>query len=578
MKPERWQQIEKLFHSLLDLEPYKRAGFLAESCAGDESLREQIEALITAHDQAAGFIERPAFEVEARGVAADAETAESQLAISELGGESISHYRIIVPLGSGGMGQVYLAQDMTLGRNVAVKVLPTDFTRDKDRVRRFQQEARAASALNHPNIITIHEIGQFDGRHFIATEFIDGETLRQRIAESQVHVAGDKDTSRKTLKVHDILNIAIQTADALAAAHEAGVVHRDIKPENIMVRHRDGYVKVLDFGLAKLTDTASVDAEAPTRNQIQTSAGMVMGTVSYMSPEQVRGEQVDSRTDIWSLGVVLYEMVAGCSPFGRSTSSEVIALILEREPEPLVRYAREVPSELERIVSKALTKEKEERYQTAKDLLIDLRRLQHRLEADAEMGRAAALGTASERRVRTDLTPAPVVSTSETAARIATATAHPTSSAEFLIGEVKRHKGWSLFVLALVVLVFGITFSVYRFAGQRQSIVQSQEEMKVRRLTSNGKAADAAISPDGRYVVHVLDDGGKQSLWLRQVETTSNMQILPPAEVSYLNLTFSRDGNYIYYEAWDRKNPYTLYKTPVLGGLRESSLRGLIAP
>lgn len=393
-----------------------------------------------------------------------------------------------------------------------------------------------------------------------------------------MHVAGDKDTSRKTLKVHDILNIAIQTADALAAAHEAGVVHRDIKPENIMVRHRDGYVKVLDFGLAKLTDTASVDAEAPTRNQIQTSAGMVMGTVSYMSPEQVRGEQVDSRTDIWSLGVVLYEMVAGCSPFGRSTSSEVIALILEREPEPLVRYAREVPSELERIVSKALTKEKEERYQTAKDLLIDLRRLQHRLEADAEMGRAAALGTASERRVRTDLTPAPVVSTSETAARIATATAHPTSSAEFLIGEVKRHKGWSLFVLALVVLVFGITFSVYRFAGQRQSIVQSQEEMKVRRLTSNGKAADAAISPDGRYVVHVLDDGGKQSLWLRQVETTSNMQILPPAEVSYLNLTFSRDGNYIYYEAWDRKNPYTLYKTPVLGGLRESSLRGLIAP
>ena len=567
MKPEQWQKIDKLFHSLLALEPDKRAAFLAEACAGDESLREQIEALITAHDQAGGFIERPALEVEARGVAADFETTESQLPISELSGESISHYRVIVPLGSGGMGQVYLAQDITLGRKVAVKVLPTDFTRDKDRVRRFQQEARAASALNHPNIITIHEIGQFDGRHFIATEFIDGETLRQRIAESQARVAGDKDTSHKTLKVHDILNIAIQTADALAAAHEAGVVHRDIKPENIMVRHRDGYVKVLDFGLAKLTDTASVDAEAPTRNQIQTSAGMVMGTVNYMSPEQVRGEQVDSRTDLWSLGVVLYEMVAGCSPFGRSTSSEAIALILEREPPPLVRYAREVPAELERIVGKALTKEKEERYQTAKDLLIDLRRLQHRLEADAEMERAAAVGAASERNVRTDPASTPVVSTSETEAQTVTATAHPTSSAEFLIGEVKRHKGWSLLVLgALVASVFGIIFSVYRFAGQRQSSVQSQEEMKVSRLTSNGKAAEAAISPDGKYVVHVLDDGGKQSLWLRQVETTSNVQILPPAAVSYLNLTFSRDGNYIYYEAWDKKNPYTLYKIPVLGG------------
>ncbi|HEV8134150.1 MAG TPA: protein kinase [Pyrinomonadaceae bacterium] len=576
MKPERWQQIDKLFHSLLGLEPDKRAALLAEACADDESLREQIEALVMAHDQAGGFIERPAIEVEARGVAADAETAESQRAISELSGESISHYRVIVPLGSGGMGQVYLAQDITLGRKVAVKVLPTDFTCDKDRVRRFQQEARAASALNHPNIITIHEIGQFDGRHFIATEFIDGETLRQRIAESQARVAGDKDTAPKPLKVHDILNIAIQTADALAAAHEAGVVHRDIKPENIMVRHRDGYVKVLDFGLAKLTDTASVDAEAPTRTQIKTSAGMVMGTVSYMSPEQVRGEQVDSRTDIWSLGVVLYEMVAGCNPFGRSTSSEVIALILEREPQPLVRYAREVPSELERIVSKALTKEKEERYQTAKDLLIDLRRLQHRLETDAEMERAATLGTASERRVRTDLTSAPVVSTNETAAPTFAATAHPTSSAEFLISEVKRHKGWTLVVLAaLVTSVLGIMFGVYRFAGQRRSSSRSLEEMKVRRLTSNGKAADAAISPDGKYVIHVLDDGGKESLWLRQVETTSNVQILPPADVSYLNLTFSRDGNYIYYEAWDKKNPYTLYKIPVLGGAPRKLVDGL---
>ena len=238
------------------------------------------------------------------------------------------------------------------------------FTRDRDRLRRFQQEARAASALNHPNIITIFEIGEFAGRHFIVTEFIDGATLRQ-------HFFGEgRHTSGKPLRLREVLDIAIQTADALAAAHEAGIVHRDIKPENIMVRRRDRYVKVLDFGLAKLTEgpAAEVDTEAPTRTQVRTSAGLVMGTASYMSPEQARGEKVDARTDIWSLGVVLYEMVAGSAPFERSTPSEVIALILEREPPPLARYAREVPPELERIVNKALTKDKEERYQTAKDL------------------------------------------------------------------------------------------------------------------------------------------------------------------------------------------------------------------
>jgi len=378
MKPERWQKIDELFHAAVERNDGERAAFLNDACAGDESLRKQVEALLAGHEQAGSFIESPAMEVEARGVAADPENKEAELA----NGETVSHYRIISPLGSGGMGDVYLAQDTVLSRQVALKLLPENFTRDRERLHRFQQEARAASALNHPNIITIYEIGLVEGRHFIAIEFIDGQTLRQNFFGDGSHTSG------KQLRLRDVLDIAIQTADALAAAHEAGIVHRDIKPENIMVRRRDGYVKVLDFGLAKLAEGA-VDSEAPTRAQVKTSVGVVMGTVTYMSPEQARGEPVDARTDVWSLGVVLYELVAGCVPFKRSTQSEVIASILEREPPPLARYASEVPPELERIVIKALTKDREARYQTAKDLLVDLRRLRQRLDVEAEIERTA---------------------------------------------------------------------------------------------------------------------------------------------------------------------------------------------
>jgi serine/threonine protein kinase len=380
MKPENWKQLDRLFHEALTLPPDERNVFINNACGGDDSLRHQVEALLSAHGKAGSFIEKPALEVEARSIAKD----QTESAV----GQTIGHYKIISQLGVGGMGEVYLAEDTSLGRKVAIKLLPVDFTRDDDRVRRFQQEARAASALNHPNIITIFEIGEVESRHFLATEFIDGHTLRQHIGGSQTTDA-DKSRTREQLKVNEILNIAIQIADALAAAHEAGIVHRDIKPENIMLRRRDSYVKVLDFGLAKLTDAAntSVDPEAPTKAQVKTGAGIVMGTPSYMSPEQARGATIDARTDVWSLGVVIYELVAGCPPFERSTPSEVIALILEREPPPLLRYARDIPAELERIVSKALTKDKEERYQTAKDLLVDLRRLKQRLDVEADIER-----------------------------------------------------------------------------------------------------------------------------------------------------------------------------------------------
>src|SRR4051812_46447349 len=296
-------------------------------------------------------------------------------------GIRISHYRILEKLGAGGMGEVYLAEDMKLGRKIAIKILSEEFTTNKDRLHRFEQEASAASNLNHPNILTIHEVGTDDGRHYIATEYIDGVTLRRKMAASQ-------------LEIHTILDIAVQVASALEEAHAAGIVHRDIKPDNIMVR-RNGYVKVLDFGLAKLTETVDrspSDGEAATRVLVHTDAGVVMGTSHYMSPEQARGRPVDARSDIWSLGVVIYELVAGRTPFEGETSTDVIVAITQKEPPPLARFAPNVPAELEWIIMKALRKDRDERYQTIKELLTDLRRLKQRLEFESELERTVPSG------------------------------------------------------------------------------------------------------------------------------------------------------------------------------------------
>ncbi len=348
------------------------------------------------------------------------------------------------------MGEVYLAEDTHLRRRVALKILPSEIVANQDRMRRFVQEAQTASALNHPNILTIHEIDKTDSIHFIVTEFIDGETLRQHMRTAP-------------MKFGEMLDVAMQIAGALSAAHAAGIVHRDIKPENIMIR-RDGIVKVLDFGLAKLTEpTDSVDTEAPTRAAVNTEPGVVMGTTVYMSPEQARGLPLDARTDIFSLGVALYEMVAGCLPFAGSTSSEVLAAILnEKEPPPLARFARDVPAEFERIVEKTLRKDREERYQTTKDVLLDLKRLKHKLEVDAEIERTVppelrgaaddAKSYGGQKAVSTAQASSAQTATVETA-RIA-------SSAEYLITEIKRHKRGVAAILAAIILlsVGGITY------------------------------------------------------------------------------------------------------------------------
>lgn len=292
----------------------------------------------------------------------------------------INHYRVLEKLGAGGMGEVFLAEDTRLGRKVALKVLPAAFSQDKERLARFQQEARAASALNHPNILTVYEIGVGESGHYIATEFIQGETLRNRLSSGK-------------LELGLVLDVAIQVANGLVAAHEAGIMHRDIKPENIMLR-RDGYAKILDFGLAKPTPGMSGSTtESATIASLDTTPGIVMGTVKYMSPEQARGLALDARSDLFSLGVVLYEMVTGRVPFEGPTSTDTIATILHRDPPPLARFSPDTPAELERILIKTLAKDREERYQTARDFVIDLKGLKQRLEIDAEIQRTGGVMT-----------------------------------------------------------------------------------------------------------------------------------------------------------------------------------------
>jgi len=369
MKPERWKQINNLLQSALARVPQERSAFLATACGDDELLRNEVESLIASHDDANNFLNTPM----------------SQLAVDFLvngrphltTGQKISRYKIIRSLGSGGMGEVYLAEDPRLGRKIALKLLPDYLSNDANRLRRFEQEARAASLLNHPNIITVYEIDEANGHHFIANEFIDGITLRERLTEARTAADASTVISRQ-LKLSETLDIALQMAEALVAAHEAGIVHRDIKPENVMLR-RDGYVKVLDFGLAKSTVVASEPAARDVPTQIKTTPGVFMGTVEYMSPEQARGLSVDARTDIWSLGVVLYEMIAGHIPFAGPSTSDILASILEHEPQPLTNADRTVPETLQFIVEKALIKNREERYHTSRELLADLRRLKERL-------------------------------------------------------------------------------------------------------------------------------------------------------------------------------------------------------
>ena len=525
MNPDQWKKVDELFHQALDLQPDARAAFVSEVTEVD--LRQELQAMLTHHEQAHSFIESPAYVVAA-------ETLLEEVSPEQLIGKALGPYRVLGILGKGGMGVVYRALDQELQRKVALKLLQPEFTSDKSRVLRFKQEARAASALNHPNILTVFAIGEIDGRHYISTELVDGETLRELMKS-------------RRMSLGQVFSVASQISSALSAAHAAGIMHRDIKPENIMLRP-DGYLKVLDFGVAKLIEPSAGDSGLSTL--INTEQGMIIGTIQYMSPEQARGLSVDQRTDIWSLGVVLFEMVTGHPPFEGKTKSDVMAAILEREPMFVVDIG-ENSEAVQRIVSKALEKDPNERYQSAHDLLTDLRELdQPAANNDLErpllphVNRYLVAETARQRAKSTD-DPGAI---------------RPPLSAEYIVSEIKQHKASVAFMLAILAMVMtGISFWVYQLLGSSRSIKHFQT-MNLTRLASSGRGKGAAISFDGKYVAFVKDDGEQRSLWLRQVGTTSDIQISVQTDAVWLS--FSRDGANLYY----RNFFGDLFRMPVLGG------------
>jgi eukaryotic-like serine/threonine-protein kinase len=470
-------------------------------------------------------------------------------------GQQIAHYKIISSIGAGGMGEVFLAEDIKLGRCVALKFLPAQALENTDHLRRFEQEARAASRLNHPNIAHIYEIGESDGVNFIAMEYVEGESLSDRISSG-------------SLSAFEIVRIGEQIADALDEAHLQEIVHRDIKSQNVMINRR-GQVKVLDFGLAKVSE--KIESEESTR--VKTSPGVVMGTVAYMSPEQALGREADARTDVWSLGIILYEMATGRLPFQGESVTETIDKIAHSQPEAIARLNYDVPPELEIIIKKALRKNRDERYQSARDVLVDLENLKRELQlsehSTAPNQRSANDGITANEEAKT-------LTFKQTTDK-AKAPVQTTSSAEYIFTEIKRHKigfavASSVFILLLAAGIFGL----YKFVSQQSPTVQkaqtnspSFQAMKITKLTDTGKTGRAAISPDGKYVVHTVEDGEQQSLWVRHVGTGSNVQIIPPAEFNYGRMTFSPDGDYIYFGRFDKNaaaGVNALYRVPVLGG------------
>jgi serine/threonine protein kinase/cytochrome c-type biogenesis protein CcmH/NrfG len=446
----------------------------------------------------------------------------------------ISHYRIVRELGAGGMGEVYLAEDARLGRNVAIKVLPSHLTRDHERLRRFEREARAASALNHPNIVTIYDVGQSGDEPFIVTEFIEGETLRERMARTRT-------------SVRDALQVSIQVADAIAAAHQAGIIHRDIKPENIMLR-RDGYVKVVDFGLAKLTEEhpGRTNNEAPTMPGMETEPGRVMGTVSYMSPEQARGVGVDATTDIFSLGVVIYEMLAGRRPFDGETKTDVILAILKSEPPSLSSLAPGVPPELERIVARALAKPPRERYQSAAELSAELKSLRQSLEVEVETAlRSDAV------RVSSGARPAGSFARWRRFGLAAIAALAVAGAAALLLGRGAKS---SDAIDSLAVLPFenagGDPNAEYLSDGITESLINSLSQLPGIKVMSRSavwryKTAGHAAPPDARVV-------GKE-LSVRAVLTGRVVRQRDRLSIS-VELVDARDDSQLWGERWDRSS------------------------
>lgn len=463
-------------------------------------------------------------------------------------------YEIRSKLGEGGMGEVYLAEDMRLGRKVALKILPAEATKTGDHQRRFEQEARAASRLSHPHIAHIYEIGEESGVRFIAMEYVEGKTLGEIIADGSLPIA-------------EIVRTGAQIADALDEAHSLGVIHRDIKSQNVMINAR-GRVKVLDFGLAKISRTLE-EAESTAETRVKTKPGVVMGTVQYMSPEQALGRETDARTDIWSLGVILYEVATGRLPFQAESLTETIDKIAHAQPEAIARFNYDVPPELEVIIKKALRKNRDERYQSARDILVDLENLKRELELTEHSVTPGPRSASHEIQASESAKTLTFKQSTNEAETIHTTT----SSAEYVAGLIKRHKTGAIIVSAIVLfLIAGLGYGLYRLTQNRSEQTSQTNKpapnLKIQRLTGDGKTTHAVISPDGKFLANVRNEGGQKSLWVKQISTNSNVQVVAPGMMeNFYALAFTPDGSYVYFSGTNAENAVgTIFRVPVLGG------------
>lgn len=533
MQTDRWQKIEEIFKQSVALPVGERQKFIEEICGDDKELRDEIWSLIEADSAEENFLDEQVFSLGAQILKKDDLLPEES---------EFAFYRIKKLLGQGGMGAVYLAEDTRLERPVALKILPESLGAYEDGVQRFRQEARTASAISHPNVAHIYDFGEEGGKYFLAMEYVEGKTLREILKEKAVGVSG-------------ALEIIIQIVEALVATHKRGIVHRDIKPENVIVTE-NGLVKVLDFGVAKLLDFQTSDrfSISPKTSLVNTSPGMVMGTISYISPEQLRNKRVDFRADIWSVGVVLYEMLAGRKPFEGETPENIRKAILSKKPPPfsLSAISREKETVLKNIISKTLCKPTSKRYQSANDLADDLKEFRKNLElTDISSGGISA--------DKPSIDNSGAVEQNES-------TNFLSKSRQFWNKQTFPRKAILLAAL-MASLTFSFGVAVQYFSRRAENVHSASSFPKITHLTQDGRIKDVAVSGDGRFLAYVPIEAERQSLWVRDLKNGSEKQLLSPELVRYWGMRFTPDGQSVFYVKTESDNPNSsLYKIPVAGG------------